>query len=49
MALAYRNFLNVPTTISWNYASQRQRNIGYGGMEGLRKVSVLACMLVCIF
>lgn len=31
MALAYRNFLQPPTRIDWNYATERQRNIRYGG------------------
>lgn len=40
MALAYRNFLNVPKKMSWQFASQRQAAVGYGGYEGLKKVSL---------
>ncbi len=39
MCLAYKNFLNPPTKITWGYASQRQRDVGYGGYEGLAKYS----------
>lgn len=39
MALAYKNFLTPPTKITWSYASQRQKDIGYGGYEGLAKFS----------
>ncbi|MCB0035999.1 MAG: macro domain-containing protein [Anaerolineales bacterium] len=35
MALAYKNFLNPPTHISWSYATARQDNIRYGGDIGL--------------
>lgn len=31
MALAYKNFLNPPESISWPYASLRQKAIGAGG------------------
>ncbi|MBD2099727.1 macro domain-containing protein [Leptolyngbya sp. FACHB-261] len=31
MALAYKNFLNPPQTISWPYAESRQTAIGSGG------------------
>lgn len=34
MALAYRNFLNPPKAINWNYASERQLEIRYGGDMG---------------
>jgi O-acetyl-ADP-ribose deacetylase (regulator of RNase III) len=34
MALAYRNFLNPPTRISWHYADERQLSIRYGGDMG---------------
>lgn len=34
MALAYRNFLNPPKSISWVYADQRQAHIRYGGDDG---------------
>ena len=35
MALAYRNFLNPPRAIDWNFATERQRQIRYGGDDGL--------------
>lgn len=35
MALAYRNFLNPPERIDWNYATVRQLEIRYGGDDGL--------------
>jgi O-acetyl-ADP-ribose deacetylase (regulator of RNase III) len=31
MALAYHNFHNPPKKINWNYATKRQREIGFGG------------------
>lgn len=34
MALAYRNYLNIPTMISWPYATDRQIAIGLGGNLG---------------
>jgi O-acetyl-ADP-ribose deacetylase (regulator of RNase III) len=34
MALAYRNFLNPPTTINWHYATQRQDDVRFGGYYG---------------
>jgi len=40
MALAYRNFLKPPKKISWSYASQRQREVRYGGFDGLRLEAV---------
>lgn len=36
MALAYDNFLNRPKGISWEYASDRQHAIRYGGDFGYR-------------
>jgi O-acetyl-ADP-ribose deacetylase (regulator of RNase III) len=36
MALAYRNFLNPPQSISWQYAEERQARVRYGGDDGLR-------------
>lgn len=35
MALAYKNFLNPPTYISWSFASERQLEVRYGGDMGL--------------
>lgn len=35
MALAYRNFLNPPSHISWAYADARQEKIRYGGDMGM--------------
>ncbi len=34
MALAYRNFLNQPRAIDWNFATERQLQIRYGGDDG---------------
>jgi O-acetyl-ADP-ribose deacetylase (regulator of RNase III) len=34
MSLAYRNYLNPPTSISWSLADQRQREVRYGGDFG---------------
>ena len=31
MELAYRNFKNPPTKIDWNYASERQKDVIFGG------------------
>jgi O-acetyl-ADP-ribose deacetylase (regulator of RNase III) len=36
MALAYRNFLNPPKMISWQYASERQVRIRFGGDDGFK-------------
>lgn len=38
MALAYNNFINVPKDISWEFARQRQKQVGFGGEAGFRKV-----------
>lgn len=35
MALAYKNYLNPPSRISWDYAEDRQLRIVYGGDMGL--------------
>ncbi|MGB7341665.1 MAG: macro domain-containing protein [Phototrophicaceae bacterium] len=34
MALAYKNFLQPPTNMSWQYAGKRQRSIRFGGGDG---------------
>ncbi len=34
MALAYEHFLNPPTAISWEFASNRQFKVRYGGDDG---------------
>lgn len=34
MELAYRNFLNPPRYITWDYARQRQTDVRYGGTIG---------------
>jgi O-acetyl-ADP-ribose deacetylase (regulator of RNase III) len=39
MSLAYRNFLNPPQYISWQYASERQLKIRFGGDDGLRRAT----------
>jgi O-acetyl-ADP-ribose deacetylase (regulator of RNase III) len=39
MALAYRNFLNPPDVISWEYATGRQYQIKKGGDLGFKKES----------
>jgi hypothetical protein len=31
MELAYRNFINPPSKIDWDYAGKRQQEIIYGG------------------
>jgi O-acetyl-ADP-ribose deacetylase (regulator of RNase III) len=36
MALAYKNFLNPPRSITWNYASDRHIQIRFGGFDGFR-------------
>lgn len=38
MALAYSNFLNPPSSISWPYAADRQAAIGRGGDQGFMKI-----------
>jgi O-acetyl-ADP-ribose deacetylase (regulator of RNase III) len=35
MALAYKNYLNPPDRITWDYAGERQQQIVYGGDMGL--------------
>ncbi|MEM6529188.1 MAG: macro domain-containing protein [Chloroflexota bacterium] len=35
MALAYRNYLNPPKRIGWNYAHERHDAIGFGGHVAL--------------
>ena len=35
MALAYRNFLNPPSSINWHYATDRQVRVRFGGDDGL--------------
>lgn len=35
MSLAYRNFLTPPTEINWDYATERQIAVRYGGDDGL--------------
>lgn len=34
MSLAYQNYLKPPTKINWNYASERQLRVRYGGDDG---------------
>ncbi len=34
MSLAYRNFLNPPSSINWHYATDRQMRIRFGGDDG---------------
>lgn len=34
MSLAYKNYLNPPRSINWNYASERQLQVRYGGDDG---------------
>lgn len=34
MALAYRNYLNRPQYLDWNFANQRQADVRYGGDMG---------------
>jgi O-acetyl-ADP-ribose deacetylase (regulator of RNase III) len=36
MALAYKNFLKPPFSIDWDYASQRQADVRYGGYAGFK-------------
>jgi len=36
MALAYRNFLSPPAFISWQFASERQVRIRFGGDDGFK-------------
>ena len=38
MALAYSNFYDPPTAISWPYAADRQAAIGRGGDQGFLKL-----------
>jgi len=35
MALAYKNFLNPPTSLDWDVAAKRQAQVRYGGDLGL--------------
>ncbi len=35
MALAYQNYLKPPTSINWDFASERQLKVRYGGDDGL--------------
>jgi O-acetyl-ADP-ribose deacetylase (regulator of RNase III) len=37
MSAAYKNFLNPPTSIHWNYASQRQLQVRFGGDDGFER------------
>ena len=39
MALAFKNFLTPPQSISWNFATQRQYEVGFGGEAGFRKIA----------
>ncbi len=34
MSLAYKNYLNPPKSINWNYASERQLQVRFGGDDG---------------
>ncbi|MEZ4670457.1 MAG: macro domain-containing protein [Anaerolineae bacterium] len=34
MSAAYKNYLNPPTSIHWNYAGQRQLQVRFGGDDG---------------
>jgi O-acetyl-ADP-ribose deacetylase (regulator of RNase III) len=34
MSLAYKNYLNPPTRINWNFASERQLQVRFGGDDG---------------
>lgn len=34
MSLAYKNYLNPPTHITWRYASERQARVRFGGDDG---------------
>ena len=36
MELAYRNFLNPPPEINWQYAAERQARVRFGGDDGFR-------------
>ncbi|HUN07457.1 MAG TPA: macro domain-containing protein [Aggregatilineales bacterium] len=36
MSLAYKNYLNPPTYITWQYASERQARVRFGGDDGFR-------------
>jgi O-acetyl-ADP-ribose deacetylase (regulator of RNase III) len=36
MSLAYRNFLNPPPYITWQYAGERQSRIRFGGDDGFK-------------
>ena len=36
MALAYKNYLNPPHAITWDYAAQRQADVRYGGYAGFK-------------
>lgn len=38
MALAYRNFVNPPSEMSWTFASQRQAEVKFGGESGFRMI-----------
>jgi len=40
MAVAYRNFLNPPSHISWRYADERQKAVGRGGDLGMMFSSI---------
>ncbi len=40
MAVAYRNFLNPPSHISWRYADERQKIVGRGGDLGMMFSSI---------
>jgi hypothetical protein len=39
MHLAYKCFMNPPKKLTWSFASDRQAAVGYGGYEGLKKVT----------
>ena len=40
MAVAYRHFLNPPSSISWRYADKRQEAVGRGGDLGMMFASI---------
>ena len=38
MSIAYRNFLNPPGSLTWEFAEKRQRAIGLGGDHGIEEL-----------
>jgi len=38
MYVGYRNFLHPPTRLNWQFANQRQADVGFGGLENFMEI-----------